>query len=53
MIVPQHDVQNDQEAWPRFYEAQIIEDGQTLAVLVREWDGSISAVRIDIRQVAD
>lgn len=39
--------------WPRFEQAQVIEDGQTLAVLVREFDGTISAVRIPVEQVAD
>lgn len=53
MIELRHDPLHDQETWPRFFEAQIIEDGQTLAVLVREFDGTISAVRIDIKQLAD
>lgn len=43
----------EQESWPRFFEVQIIEDGKALAILVREFDGSISAVRIGIEQVAD
>ncbi len=42
-----------QETWPRFFEAGIIEDGQALAILIREFDGTFSAVRIDIKQVAD
>lgn len=42
-----------QETWPRFFEAGIIEDGQALAILIREFDGTLSAVRIDIKQVAD
>lgn len=41
------------QTWPRFEDAQVIEDGQTLAVLVREEDGTISAVRIAVDQVAD
>lgn len=45
--------QPEQESWPRFYEVGIIEDGKALAILVREFDGSISAVRIGIEQVAD
>lgn len=39
--------------WPRFEQAQIIEDGQVLAILVRESDGTISAVRLSVEQVAD
>lgn len=39
--------------WPRFEAAEPIEDGQVLAILLREFDGSISAVRIAIEQVAD
>lgn len=42
-----------QETWPRFFDAQIIQDGQVLAILVREFDGTISAVRLGIDQVAD
>lgn len=42
-----------QVKWPRFEAAEPIEDGQKLAILVREFDGSISAVRIAIEQVAD
>lgn len=47
------DAATQDEQWPRFYDAGVIEDGQALAILVREYDGTISAVRIDIRQVAD
>lgn len=39
--------------WPRFEEAQVIDDGQALAILVREFDGTISAVRVGVEQVAD
>lgn len=39
--------------WPRFERAEPIEDGQALAILVREFDGTISAVRIAIEQLAD
>lgn len=52
IVEPRHD-STVQETWPRFFDAQIIKDGQELAILVREFDGTISAVRIDIRQVAD
>lgn len=53
MITIQPDAQQQQETWPRFFDVGIIEDGQALAVLVREFDGTISAVRIAIDQVAD
>lgn len=42
-----------QVRWPRIEQAEPIEDGQALAVLVREYDGSISAVRIAVEQLAD
>ena len=41
------------QVWPRIEAAQVVNDGQTLAVLVREFDGTISAVSIDISQLAD
>jgi hypothetical protein len=42
-----------QESWPRFEGAEISQDGKSLGVLVREFDGTISAVRIPVEQVAD
>jgi hypothetical protein len=53
VIQPQADTATKQESWPRFFDAGIIEDGKALAVLVREFDGTISAVRIGIEQLAD
>ena len=41
------------QQWPRFEAVEAIEDGQALAILVREFDGTISAVRIGISQLAD
>lgn len=41
------------ESWPRFYDAEIVEDGKAVVVIVREFDGTFSAVRIGIEQVAD
>ncbi len=38
---------------PAFETVQIIEDGQAIAILVREADGTVSAVRIGIGQLAD
>lgn len=42
-----------QQTWPRIEAAHILEDGQSLGVFVREFDGSISAVRIGVEQLAD
>jgi hypothetical protein len=39
--------------WPRIEAANVMNDGQMLAVLVREYDGTISAVSIGIEQLAD
>lgn len=50
---PKADAPTSQETWPCFYDAEVIEDGQAIGVLLREFDGSFSAVRIDIKQVAD
>lgn len=37
----------------RFHSAEVIEDGQAIAILLREQDGTISAIRIGVEQVAD
>jgi len=42
-----------QAAWPRIEQAQVIEDGQAVGILLREFDGSISAIRIPVEQLAD
>lgn len=42
-----------QQRWPRIEAAQVLDDGQSLGIFVREFDGTISAVRIDIDQLAD
>jgi hypothetical protein len=39
--------------WPRIEAANVMDDGQMLAVLLRESDGSISAMSIGIDQLAD
>lgn len=44
---------HDMKTWPRIETASVLDDGQTLAVLVREFDGTISAVRIGVEQLAD
>ena len=51
--MPQPDVLTSVESWPRFYDAEVIEDGKAIALLVREFDGSFSAIRVAIEQVAD
>ena len=40
-------------AWPRIERVEVIEDAQVLAVLLRESDGTISAIRITVEQLAD
>lgn len=42
-----------QEQWPRVEKAEPIENGQAIGILLREYDGTISAVRIGIEQLAD
>ncbi len=42
-----------QQSWPRFEGAEVIEDGKAVGVLLREFDGTISAVRIPVEQLAD
>jgi hypothetical protein len=43
----------EQQSWPRFESVEVIEDGRAIGVLLREFDGSISAIRIPIEQLAD
>ena len=40
-------------SWPRIEEAEVIEDGKAVGILLREFDGTISAIRIGIEQFAD
>jgi hypothetical protein len=42
-----------QASWPRIERVEPIEDGQAIGVLLREFDGTISAVRIGIEAIAD
>lgn len=42
-----------QQSWPRIETADVIEDGKAIGILLREFDGSISAIRISIEQLAD
>jgi hypothetical protein len=44
---------SEQQSWPRVEVAEIIEDGQAIGILLREWDGSVSAIRIPVEQLAD
>jgi hypothetical protein len=41
------------DAFATFVQCKIIEGGSTLAILVQERDGSVSAVRLSVDQVAD
>lgn len=41
------------DAFASFVQCDIIEGGSALAVLVQERDGSVSAVKIAVEQVAD
>lgn len=38
---------------PMIEKAEVIEDGKAIGVLLREFDGSISAIRIAVEQLAD
>jgi len=42
-----------QEAWPRIERVEIMKDGQEIGILLREFDGTVSAVRINVSQLAD
>ena len=42
-----------QEAWPRIVAAEVMNDGKAIGVLLREFDGTISAIRIPVEQMAD
>ncbi len=53
MSEPKADALTTQESWPRFYDCEMIEDGKALAIILREFDGTFSAVRIGIEQLAD
>lgn len=41
------------QSWPRIEVAQILSEGLELAILVREFDGTISAIRLTAEQLAD
>lgn len=41
------------QGWPCFEAVDIVEDGKALGILLREFDGTISAIRIPIEQLAD
>jgi hypothetical protein len=53
ILEPRQEPKSQQETWPRFFDVGIIEDGQALAIMLREFDGTISAIRIGIEQLAD
>lgn len=50
--MPQHDVATV-ETWPRFFDAYIANDGRDVEIVLREFDGSLSSITINIQQVAD
>lgn len=41
------------KSWPRIEAVEIIEDGKAIGILLREFDGTISAIRIAVEQIAD
>lgn len=43
----------EQDKWPRIERAEVMNDGQEIGILVREFDGTVSAVRINVSQLAD
>lgn len=44
---------DEQQSWPRIEAAEIIEDGKAVGIFLREFDGTISAIRIPVEQLAD
>lgn len=42
-----------EERSPRIVRAEVIEDGRALAVVLQETDGTGSAIRISVDQLAD
>lgn len=42
-----------QKSWPRIERAEIIRDGLAVGILLREFDGTISAIQITADQLAD
>lgn len=41
------------ETIPTIERAEVIENGEAVAILLREKDGTISAIRISVEQLAD
>lgn len=46
-------LQPEQRSWPCVEEVKVIENGKAIGVLLREFDGTISAIRISVEQLAD
>lgn len=42
-----------QQSWPRIEEAKVIKGGLAVGILLREFDGTISALQITADQLAD
>jgi len=49
----QPDFSEVQRSWPCIEQVEIIDDGLAIGVLLREFDGTISAIRISVDQLAD
>jgi hypothetical protein len=46
-------LENETHTWPRIERAEVMNDGQELGILLGEFDGTISAIRITVDQLAD
>jgi len=46
-------IHGEAQCAPKFEKVEIIEDGQAVAILLREWNGTVSAIRIGVEQIAD
>lgn len=49
----QPDFSEVQRSWPCIEQVEVIDDGLAIGVLLREFDGTISAIRISVDQLAD
>ena len=46
-------IEVEQQSWPRIETAEVIEEGKAVGIILREFDGTISAIRISVEQLAD
>lgn len=49
----QPDFSEVQRSWPCVEQVEVIDGGLAIGVLLREFDGTISAIRISVSQLAD